>query len=137
MEDIRIEVDGITELRQALRRVSNELPKELTGVHRKMAEIVVRDALPNVPVGETGNLRKSVKALATQARGAAKAGSAVSVPYAPAVHWGTGPRPGLTGPHNIARRPFLWNALNKHRSQVEEEFEKAIDDLLDRAIRGR
>lgn len=135
MDDIRIEVEGQLELRKALRKADDDLPKELTAVHKKLAEMVVRDALPNVPVGPSGNLKKSVKSLASQTRAAAKAGTKSSVPYAPAVHWGTGPRSGLKGPHNIARRPFLWDALNRARKDIEREFEEAMDDLMDEAMK--
>ena len=133
--DIRIQVEGATDIARAFRRAGNDLPKALRQIHKTLAEIVVKRALPDVPV-DSGKLRGSVRALGSQTKASGKAGSAVRVPYAPAVHWGTGPRPGLRGPHNIARKPFLWNALQATRDEVGEEYMKGIDELFEAALRS-
>lgn len=130
-----IQVEGAKELARAFRQAGNGLPKALREVHKKLAEIVVRKATPNVPV-QSGALVRSVKALGSQQKASAKAGTAARVPYAPAVHWGTGPRPGLRGPHNIARKPFLWDALQATKSQVGDEYLAAVDELMEEALRS-
>jgi HK97 gp10 family phage protein len=131
--DITIQVEGLSELRRSLKRLSKEAPKQLREANLAAAETIVRSALPNVPV-RTGRLKRTVKALATQTASRMKAGSG-TVPYAAAVHWGTGPRPGERGPHNIRRRAFLWDAREKLLREVRDEYEKELEALIDRTVR--
>lgn len=126
-----VEIEGAKELRRALKQTGDaDLPKALREANRKAAELVVHAALPKVPV-RSGRLKSSVKALASQSAGRAKAGSA-RVPYGPAVHWGTGPRRGLRGPHNIARRPFLLDAAEQQTRQVGDTYQDEIERILER-----
>lgn len=145
MNDVAIKVEGAAELRRAIIQANDkELAKKLKQANLSAAEIVVRAALPNVPVGKTGNLAKSVKALASQTSGKAKAGAA-RVPYAAAIHWGEGAgnvnfRTGAAvgrPARNIQGRPFLWDAADKTLNEVIEAYEGEIDDLLDQAVRNR
>jgi HK97 gp10 family phage protein len=131
MKDVAFSVEGLKETRREIKEIGDkELGKALARVNKSAAEMVVEAALPNVP-SRIGTLRASVKALGSQAAGRARAG-AKAVPYAAAVHWGTGPRPGLRGPHNIKRSPFLWDAADRLRPQVEEAYLEELDRLLDR-----
>jgi HK97 gp10 family phage protein len=132
-DDITIQVEGLSELRRSLKRLSKEAPKQLREANLAAAEIIIASALPNVPV-RTGRLKRTVKALATQTASRMKAGSG-TVPYAAAVHWGTGPRPGERGPHNIRRRAFLWDAREKLLREVRDQYEKELEALIDRAVR--
>lgn len=143
-DDVSIKVEGALELRKALRKADADLPKELTAIHRKLAELVVRHALPNVPV-RSGKLAASVKAQASQRYAKTKAGTAKSVPYAAAVHWGegTGNINHRTGQYvgrparNIQGRPFLWEAVNQLRPQVADIYMEEIEDLVNEAVRNR
>lgn len=136
--DLQVKVDGLDELRRDLGRVNPELRKELRTIHKSISEMVVRAALPNVPV-KTGKLRASVKAQATQKAAYGKAGSPVRVPYAAAIHWGEGA--GNVGGgssrrnRNIPGRPFLWNAADQTINRAVREYEDQIQDLLDRVVR--
>lgn len=130
--DIAVGIEGLKELRRDIRELGDkELGRGLKVANKGGAQLVVAAALPNVPVGRTAALKRTVRALASQATGRAVAGGA-RVPYAAAVHWGTGPREGMRGPHNIARRPFLLDAAERLRGRIEEEYLEEFDRLLDR-----
>jgi HK97 gp10 family phage protein len=133
---LTVEVEGARELQARIRELGDAgLRKELRDANKSVAQIVVDAALPNVPVGKTGNLQRSVKASGTQTSAYGKAGSPARVPYAAAIHWGTGPRPGTRGPHNITGRPFLWDAADQTINRAVREYEDAIQDLLDKVVR--
>lgn len=134
-------VEGNAELRKALRYIGDKgLVDTLKDAHREAAHIVVRRALPKVPV-RTGRLRQSVRGLASQRDARVSAGRA-SVRYAGTVHFGrrtgnVGSPPGNRKGRNVVRgRPFLFDAIEETRPQVVAAFEKALDDLLDQ-LRGR
>lgn len=120
-----VRINGLREVRSALRKIGQGLPAALRDAQRAAAQIVVDRALPNVPV-RTGRLKGSVRALGSQASGRAVAGNG-RVPYAAAIHWGrkrSGAFPG---------RPFLWNAAEEARDDVVRHFEDALDDLINGA----
>lgn len=132
--DVVIRVEGLQEVRAALRRLGDhDLQVALKRANKAAAERVVRDALPNVPV-RSGALRASVRALGSQSAGRALAGGA-RVPYGPAVHWGTGPRPGRKGPHNIRRRPFLLDAAQRNVGAITGEYEAEIRRIANEVFR--
>ncbi len=144
MDHVAIQVEGAAELRRAIIQANDkDLGKKLKQANLSAAEIVVRAALPNIPV-RSGRLMRSVKAIASQTSGKARAGAA-KVPYAAAVHWGegsgnvnhtTGATVGRPA-RNIRGRPFLWDAADRTLHQVIEAYEGEIDDLLDQAVRNR
>lgn len=124
--DIRVE--GLAELRKELRRLADQdLKNELKDAHKAVSELIVKRALPKVPV-LTGRLKASVRSLASQtaARGAV---GGKRLPYAPPIHWGW-------PAHNIPRRPFLLDALNESQSEGVDVYEQRLDRLLDK-VRSR
>lgn len=129
-------IRGLPELRSGLKAISDQAPKELRKANLDAAKAVVARALPNVPV-RTGKLRQSVKALATERAARMKAGGTVAVPYAPAVHWGTGSREGQRGPHNIKPNPFLWNARETLAKEMKADYEKVLEGVITDAVRDR
>ncbi len=132
-DGIAVKVTGLKELRAALRKIDRGLAKEMTKAHKDLADEIVARALPNVPV-RTGRLKASVRGGGTARQAIGRAGGA-KVPYAAAIHWGVGPRPGLRGPHNIPRRPFLTDAAARVEPQVVGRYATTVQDLIDRAVR--
>lgn len=136
--DLQVKVDGLDQLRRQVRQINPDLGRELRATNKSVAEMVVQAALPNVPV-RSGRLRRSVKATATQKAAYGKAGTPARVPYAAAIHWGEGA--GNVGGgasrrnRNIQGRPFLWDAADRTINRAVAEYEDAIQDLLDRAVR--
>lgn len=142
MAAARIEVEGADELRRKLRELQDAgLKKELKAANKTAAQVVVDRALPNVPVGATGRLKRSVRALGSQRDGRVRAGTA-RVDYAAAIHWGrkvgnVGSPPGnRMGGNPVTGRPFLWDAAEAAKSQVTDAYAAGIERLFD-ALRVR
>lgn len=133
-DDVAFQVEGLSELRRTLKQIADDAPKALREANLTASRRIVEVALPNVPV-RTGRLKGTVKAMASATGARMKAGGTTAVPYAPAVHWGTGPRPGMRGPHNIRRRAFLWDAREKLAGEVRDEYERQLEALIDRVAR--
>jgi hypothetical protein len=141
--DVGIKVEGLQELARALRKAGNEdLKRQLTQTNKSAAQIVVQAALPHVPVGPTGRLKASVRALASQSSGRAVAGKA-RVPYAAAVHWGrkegnVGRPPGnRKGPNRVVGGQWLWLAAQRTVPRIEPEYRDALERLITEAVRNR
>ena len=137
-----VKVEGAKELRKAFKQAGDkDLLNALKTANKSAAELVVEKALPSVPV-KTGRLKASVRSTATQRQGAVRAGKA-GVPYAAAVHWGrkvgnVGSPPGNRKARNpIQARPFLWNAAQRSRALVVDQYGTQIQQVLDGITRGR
>ena len=134
-DHLSVEVENLKELQAQIRALGDvELRRQLREANKNVAQMVVDAALPDVPV-RSGKLRASVKASATQTAAYGKAGSPARVPYAAAIHWGTGSRSARRGPHNITGRPFLWEAADRTINRAVREYEDQIQQLVDRVIR--
>lgn len=138
-DHLSLDVENLKEVQKMIRDLGDaELRKQLREANKSVAQMVVDAALPNVPV-RSGKLRQSVKASATQSAAYGKAGSAVRVPYAAAIHWGEGS--GNVGGgssrrnRNIQGRPFLWEAADQTINQAVNEYENQIQDLIDKVVR--
>lgn len=97
------QVIGARELRASLKELGADL-NDFKGVHAQVASFVGAEGASRAP-------RRSGMLAASWRPGSAKTNATVrfggaAVPYANAVHWGTGARPGRRGPHNI--RPSLF-----------------------------
>jgi hypothetical protein len=126
-----VRVEGLREVRKQLKDFDDAVGKDmLRDAHKQLADKVVVLAKPGVPT-RTGALAASMRGLGSVSAATGKAGSA-AVPYAAAVHWGTGPRPGLRGPHNIKRRPFLLDALDQLEPDAADEYAQQLRRLISR-----
>lgn len=129
-------VEGAHELAVAMRTAEKRLQVEMALLNQGAAEIVVDDALPHVPVGPSGDLRRSVEALGSRASGRAVA----KTPYAAAIHWGrkqgnVGRPPGnKRGPNRIVGRPFLWDAAQRKAPEITESYGAGVQLLLDLTV---
>lgn len=118
-----IRVEGLTELRKALRDAPAAARKELSKANKAAAQVVADEAKSTVP-RRTGRLAASIAAQATQTAGKVKAGSAARVPYAGPIHYGWGRR-------HIRPNPFLMRALSRERQQVIKAYEAAMERFVD------
>lgn len=122
----RVEVEGASELRRAIRQArASDIARRLRAANKTIAQEIVDRALPHVPV-RSGRLKASVKAASTITAAMGKAGSPVRVPYAPVIHWGWPAR-------SIPRRPFLSDAAASVEDDVADrylaELDKALEEL--------
>jgi len=128
-----IHVEGLSELGRQLRQLEDDgLTRALRDANKTLSAEVVRRALPNVPVGKTGRLKASVRALASQRGASVKAGGA-RVKYAAVLEFGAGPRKGKRGPHNIKARKFLGKAAESVGRDAGDAYMDEIDKVIRQA----
>lgn len=130
-----IEVDGFRELRGALKRLGPEGKIAVKQVHKVGADMVFRTALPRVPV-RTGKLKSTLRVATTVSYGAVRVGGKRSAPYAGPIHfgWPNRPQPNrewFGGP--IRPNPFLYDALDRRRNEVENAFFIGINKAAKKA----
>lgn len=122
-----IKVEGMRELRASLKRLGFELD-DLKGAHVEVASLVGRRASQMAPK-RSGRLAGTMRPGGAAAQAVVRFGGA-RTPYANAVHWGTGPRPGKRGPHNIRKNPFAWQAAQDTQTEWEPIYAHAVDALV-------
>jgi len=122
-----LKVEGLKELLSALRKIDPALKIEIKALNLESAKIVRMEAMRRVPVGKTGKLQRSIKALASQRKGRVVAGSK-PVPYAGVIHFGWPKR-------HIRPQPFLFRALDRKRLEVFRTWKKGVDRVIDNAMR--
>lgn len=111
-------VDGLTELRKAIRDAEPELKAELREAYKNTALAVAGRAYQLAPQ-YTGDLAGSIRPVATIASASVSAGSS-SVPYAGPIHWGWPKR-------NIVAQPFIAQALKQQWTGITRYFDEAVD----------
>lgn len=133
----RYKVEGVAEVDAELQRLMDEIPDAIEDANRAAVELVIAAALPHVPV-RTGRLRRSLKSVATPEAGVAYAGGPLA-PYANTIHWGRirgnvgSPPRNHQGINMVKGRPFLTDALEAVRVKATEEYQKAIDEIVEEA----
>lgn len=115
-------VDGAKEVQKALRGAENGV-KDLKGVHKDAAQIVVDDAQPRARK-LTGQMAASGRAAGQAAQGVARWGFA-RMPWVPIQHFGN-PK------HNISPNPFGYDALDARRDEVIESYLDGVHEKLEK-----
>lgn len=113
-------IQGMPQLRRQLNALGDAAVNDLKDVHQQNADLVLNEARTIVPV-RTGRLRETLRASGTKTGGRVRAGFK-KVPYAGPIHFGWSRR-------NIKPNPFLYDALDKRRSEVVQNYERQIDAL--------
>lgn len=129
---VKIEFEGMRELRRSLKGIGKEAQKQLRLLQNDAAMIVVADAKPRVPLGpgDKGHARDSIKAQSTQSATRITAGGN-KYPYYPWLDFG-----GKVGPNRSVSRPFLsdgryiWHSYATKRTEVLAELEKGLSQLI-------
>jgi len=123
----RVEVEGIKSLASSLRKAGEEGARDmLIAANREAAALVESTARPLVP-RRTGRLVATLKSSGAARGGVVQVGRA-KVPYAGPIHFGWFRR-------HIKPQPFLYEALDRRRADVEETYYKRLDELLE-TIKG-
>lgn len=118
-----IKVENLGKLVRELRKVNPDLVKELKAANRAIADDLVPFAKTKVPV-RSGRLRDSIRAGATIRSGVVRAGKK-AVPYAAPIHFGWPSR-------RISPNPFLWDALDGRRGEIEAEYIDRVTEIVGR-----
>lgn len=116
-----VEVEGLRELRKALKLAGDDLA-DIKAANREAGDLVASEARGRVP-RRTGALLATIRA-AGQVRGAVVRTGAARTPYAGPIHFGWRDR-------NISPNPFLYDALDARRDDVVEAYDKALVRVLD------
>lgn len=122
-----VEVDGLRRLRTTLRKAGGDV-KQLKQANREAANSIVPIAAAVAPVGNTGNLKASIRAGATVKAGILRLGKK-SVPYAGVVHWGWPKR-------NIKPNTFAADAAIRNQHIWQQAYFDAVEDAI-RQVQGR
>jgi len=127
MNEPAVEIVGLNRFVRQLKQLEPELLDELKGANKDLASAVEAAARGLVP-NRSGALSSSLRSSGTARTGVVRAGKA-RVPYAGPIHFGWARR-------NIKPNPFLWNALDSRRDEVEArylaELERVSSEVSDR-----
>lgn len=124
----RIEIKGIKEFQQALRRMDADLPKQLRIALNQASQLVVDKARPQIP-HRSGAASQSLKVRSSQREARVAAGGR-RAPYYPWLDFG-----GKVGPSRSVSRPFykegryIYPALRQNRDEITKVLQVAITDL--------
>lgn len=117
-----VEIEGLNKFIRAMKKAhETELLSILKEVNTEAAAKVEATARPLTPVGE-GGLLASLRSSATERQAVVRAGKK-KVPYAGVIHFGWPAR-------NIKPQPFLYQALDRRRSEVFEAYQKGLDRIV-------
>ena len=124
MADYAIQVEGMRELRKALKMIQDpNLAGALKVAHRKASEAAAIAVAAEAPVGKTGKLRQSVRARPTMTQGRVWIGFNASVPYAGPIHFGWKKR-------NIKPNKFAYRGIKRQELPIAEIYAKDVDRIL-------
>lgn len=125
--DFEVRVDGLKELRSAIRRTKDDdLRKGLAQAHKDTADVVAKPASRAAP-HRTGRLARTVKPSASVKGAIVRAGRGKSVPYAGPIHFGWPKR-------HIRARPFLFHTAGQKQDEYTAVFRDRITALVRRAL---
>jgi HK97 gp10 family phage protein len=133
-DDFRIEIKGLEALQAKFQLMENQLDKILEQATAAGAAVVVREAAINSGKGGdefphriTGNLMRSITVIrkkGTPGRVEMQVGSAMD--YALRLEFGFNDVDKKGRRYHQKPRPFLRPALDEHKDEIQEEFEKAV-----------
>jgi phage gpG-like protein len=128
MADPDVDIRGLREFRGGLRRLDNEVAKELTRELRQAVGKVAARAAANVqPYSRSGDLARSYRPF-VQAKAA---GVRSALPYAGVVEYGGEISPRGV-PIRFARRLPIGRAAEAEADRLVDEFGRAVDRAADR-----
>lgn len=117
---VAVKVEGLGKVIRQIKQIEPELVNDLKAANRVIADDVTGTAKQLAPA-RSGKLRASVRPGATARTGLVRAGKR-AVPYAAPIHFGWPDR-------GIEPRPFLYDALDERRPEVERAYLAAITKI--------
>ena len=120
-----VKVRGADRLESTLGTFARDLARNRATLEAAARRVADR-ARAAAPRGATGRLASSIRTEVDDD----SASVIASARYAKAHNWGTGPRRGKRGPHNIPRTEFLSGALTDSEPGIYYEFAKATNRKL-------
>lgn len=137
---LRVEVQGIEELRAKIRNMGEELATVLEDAANQGAMIVVREAQLNSAKGGgfpnriTGNLFRSIPAVSpvtvSKSRNRVEVAVGSSAEYARRLELGFVGTDSLGRRYHQSPRPYIKPALDTNRKRVEEEMAKRFRQVI-------
>lgn len=128
-----VNVEGLAELRKALKAVGGTAPKELAQAGREVASFVADDArdLAEGLGGVAAHVAPSVSGSGTQ-RGGAVALGGTAYPMATGAEFGGQGRPTTQQfkPHLGRTGYFVYPTIRRDADRIESEYTEKIDDLM-------
>jgi hypothetical protein len=115
-----VRVEGLGKVLRQIKQIDPDLVAELKIANRAIADDVVLTARALAPQ-KTGKLKGSARAGASNRTGIVRAGGA-RVPWAGPIHFGWKKR-------NISPQPFLYDALDERRDEVEQRYLAALNEI--------
>lgn len=128
MADV-VTVEGVQELVKTLHRLGVDV-NDMKRAHEKTSQYVGAEGAQRAP-RRSGMLAASWRPGATKNDAVVRFGGA-AIPYANAVHWGTGPRPGRRGPHNIRATRFALEAMTETQPTWLPYYMTELERLVNR-----
>ena len=134
-DGLAIEVEGLRELRAALRKVNSNMPREVGQAGKKAADHLAPLIRSQVPT-RTGRARDSVRAVVAQGGGGIRAGGASAphygfVDFGNKVRSGAGVGRGDSQPRRFIKGGrFIYPTFEARRDEVLERYVEAMTGLL-------
>lgn len=125
----QVEVVGGRRLRATLLELGIDV-QDFKSIHEQVASYVGATAAARAP-RRSGMLAASWRPGAAKTQAVVRFGGA-GLRYANAVHWGTGARAGLRGPHNIAPTLFATKAASDTEPTWVPWYMAELDRMVDR-----
>ena len=114
---VAVEVVGLSKVLRQMKQIDPDLVAQIKAANRDIADDVVTTARTLSPK-ETGTLAGSLRPGAPNRTGIVRAGSR-KVPWAGPIHFGWRAR-------NIKPNPFLYDAFDERRDDVEDRYLAAM-----------
>ena len=128
-----VNVEGLSELRRALKQVSDQAPKELNAASKKVAEFVASDARGAAEGlgGVAAHVAPSIGAVGNSRGGGVSLGGA-SYPMAEGAEVGGRGRPTTQQfqPHLGRTGYFVYPTIRRDSERIESTFSELLGDLL-------
>jgi hypothetical protein len=127
-----VRIEGLNELRRALRDMERTAPRELNKAVKEAMQPVELVASARTPRGDTGNLQASNRITTKGARVVLQN----TAPYANTIHWGrkVAKNTGRPVVSIVKGRPWMYDTLMEQRDEVGRRVIRSIEIFIERQV---